>query len=98
MLSTAKIDEIVRAVASKKLPRESVDHVASSEATDSQGHEAVRIVITLKPNVAAKLEGDALLGTLVGIQSRLSEAGDDRFPLVEYESVDDAAPNGVAES
>jgi predicted amidohydrolase YtcJ len=52
-----------------------VDHVDSADATDSEGGEAVRIVISLKPNFIAKVEGDAVLDTLVGIQTKLSEAG-----------------------
>jgi len=98
MLSAEKIDEIVLDIAGKKLPRESVDHVNSFDATDSEGHEAVRIVITLKPNVASRMDGDAVLDTLVGIQSRLSAAGEDRFPLVEYASTDDDGPNVDPES
>lgn len=98
MLSPDKIDQIVLDIAGKRLPRESVDRVASFDAIDSEGHDAVRIVITLRPELAADIDGDAVLDTLVGIQSRLAAAGEDRFPLVEYESADDVEMNGVAES
>jgi hypothetical protein len=98
MLPATKIDEIVRDVAAKELPRESVDHVISSDSTDSEGHDAVRIVIFLKPNVLEGVKGDAVLDTLVGIQTRLSAEGEDRFPLVEYASTDDLESDGDAES
>jgi hypothetical protein len=98
MLPSSTIDEIVRTVASKKLPPESVDHVASSDSTDSEGHDAVRIVIYLNPNRLQDVDGDAVLDTLLGIQSQLSAAGEDRFPLVEYASIDDIEPDGDSES
>jgi hypothetical protein len=98
MLTAAKIDEITRDVTGRTLPPLSVDRVETAETTDSEGRPAVRIVIYLKPNVATHLGGDAVLDTLVALNTELSEAGEDRRPLVEYAAIDEADDGGDAES
>lgn len=98
MLTAARIDEIAHKVAIKRLPRESVDHVESEDATDSEGREAVRILIVLKPGAVKQVDGDAALDTLVDIQSSLSAEGEDRLALVEYASSDEVDSVGDPES
>jgi hypothetical protein len=58
--------------------------VIAEPFVDSQGDAALRITIVLRPNVAMRLTGDAVLDTLVQIQRRLSQEGEERFPLIEY--------------
>ncbi|MGJ5175975.1 hypothetical protein ACQR16_34025 [Bradyrhizobium oligotrophicum] len=48
----------------------------------------------LRPALGAKIEGEAVLDTLVQIRQRLEEAGDDRFPLLEYTTEDEAIAGG----
>jgi hypothetical protein len=98
MLSAARIDEIARHVTGRTLPPLSVDRVETAEANDSEGHAAVRIVIFLKPNVATHLDGEAVLDTLVALNTELTQAGEDRRPLVEYAAVDETDDGGDAES
>lgn len=100
MLSTAKIDEIASQAAVRHLKREAVEKVSSRATTDSEGQDAVRIVITLKPDVARGLDGDAVLDTLVEINSKLSEAGEERTSIVEYAETGEAieADDGDAQS
>jgi hypothetical protein len=96
MLNTARINEIVHEVANENLPHESVDHVESADAIDSEGREAVRIVISLKPDTLANVDGDAVLDTLVGIQIKLSAAGEERLPIVEYALLGEVESDGDA--
>ena len=84
MLPQAKIDEIVAEVATAYLTREIVERVMSEPTIDSEGEEAVRITIVIKPDGMEKLKGDPVLDTLVGIHNKLGEAGEGRYPLVRY--------------
>jgi len=57
MLPQAKIDEIVAEVATAYLTREIVERVMSEPTIDSEGEEAVRITIVIKPDGMEKLKG-----------------------------------------
>lgn len=94
MLSAARIDEITRDVTERTLPRLSVERVESTETTDSEGQSAVRILIVLKPKVATRLKGDAVLDTLVALHDKLTEEGEERRPIVEYAAVDEMDDGG----
>src|ERR1700676_3334710 len=84
MLDEKRIREIVQEVANANLTSANVTSVSSSAAVDSEGHDALRITIVIKPGSASKIKGDATLDTLVGIQDRLRAEGEERFPIVEY--------------
>lgn len=85
MLDRSEIIRIVDEVARANLrPVTSVTEVLTEPATDSLGHEALRIIIVIKPGAAARFDGDDVLNTLVQIQDRLHAAGEERFPIVEY--------------
>jgi hypothetical protein len=75
------------------LPGANFTSILSSTAVDSEGHEALRITIVIKPGAASKIGGDAALDTLVQIQDRLRREGEERFPIVEY-----ATPKELSES
>lgn len=84
MIPIARVDQIAGEVAVAILSRSNVDTVTSEPASDSEGREALRITIVIKPDAASKLEGDKLLDTLVQIQKRLQREGEERFAIVEY--------------
>ena len=83
VLSSAQIEQIAKEMAVQHLSPEAVDHVSSQQIVDSQGRDAVRITITLTSKTAQRLSGDAVLDTLVAIQNRFAEKGEDRLPIVE---------------
>jgi hypothetical protein len=85
MLSSADIGKIAKEVASKRFPPESIDDVSSQETVDADGRDALRITITLKAKIAQQLKGDDVLDTLVDIQSRLAQKGENRLSIVEYQ-------------
>jgi 2-methylisocitrate lyase-like PEP mutase family enzyme len=94
MLDEKKIRQIAQEVATTNLSRANFTSILSSTALDSEGHEALRITIVIKPGAAAKIEGDAALDTLVQIQDRLREEGEERFPIVEYATAKELSESG----
>lgn len=84
MLAMKKIAEIAENVAVAELKEANVETVTSENWTNSKGQEAVKVTIVLKPGSVPKLEGDAVLDTLVKIRQRLENAGEDRLAIVEY--------------
>lgn len=98
MLENNKVSEIVREVATANLTSKSIQDILIEPATDSEGHEALRITIVITPGAVLKLKGDAVLDTLVDIQRRLLEAGDERFPIVEYATEDELENSGGLKS
>jgi hypothetical protein len=98
MLDYAKISEIADAAARSHLNSTSVAKVSTEPAVDSEGREALRITIVLKPGKAAGLAGDAVLDTLVEIQNRLRLAGEERFPIVDYAAEDELENGGGSQS
>jgi outer membrane protein assembly factor BamA len=94
MLDRRKIDQIAREVATANLTSANVSSVASSTTTDSEGHDALRITIVIKPGAEAKIKGDAALDTLVQIKDRLRKAGEERLPIVEYATRKELAEGG----
>ena len=94
MLDQKRIREIAQEVATANLASTTISSVSSSTAIDSEGHEALRITIVIKPGSAAKIDGDATLDTLVGIQERLRAEGEERFPIVEYATKQELRASG----
>ena len=86
--------EIAGKVARSNLRSTSVADVLAEPAIDSEGHEALRITIVVESSATARIKGDAVLNTLVQIQDRLQQAGEDRFPIVEYATKDELENGG----
>ena len=84
MLDQKRIGEIAQDVAVATLAARNVAFVSSRPSVDSEGHPAIRITIVINPGSLSRISGDAVLDTLVGIQERLREEGEDRLPIVEY--------------
>ena len=84
MLGKNQIFTIAREVVTANLTSSRVSNVVTEPTIDSEGREALRITIVIKPGAVARISGDAALDTLVQIQDRLREAGEERFPIVEY--------------
>jgi|SRR5919206_3792292 hypothetical protein len=98
MISQDQIIEAVRKVASAKLGQASFEAVLTEPASDSEGREAVRITIVVRPGWVTKLEGNDLLDTLVEIRRKLQKLGEERFPLVEYATKQELEQRGDSES
>jgi hypothetical protein len=96
MLDEKKIREIAQEVATANLSSANLSSVSTSAAIDSDGRDALRITIVIKPGSASKIRGDATLDTLVGIQDRLRAAGEERFPIVEYATKKELSASGAS--
>ena len=84
ILEAKKVQEIAKQIAVSNLSSANVSSIFSSTATDSTGHDAVKITIVITPEAEKRIKGDAALDTLVEIQSRLRKEGDGRTAIVEY--------------
>ena len=94
MLHERRIIEIAENVARANLTSARVSGIISEPTVDSQGREALRITIVIPPGAPAKIKGNAALDTLVQIQEKLREAGEERFPIVEYATKEELEESG----
>ncbi|MGH7031513.1 MAG: hypothetical protein ACREE9_01275 [Stellaceae bacterium] len=97
MLDLSTIAETVEKVAKSHL-KPIVIRALAEPAIDSEGREALRVTIVIQPDAAGRLEGDAILDTLVHIQDRLREAGEERFAIVQYATEDELETGGDSQS
>ena len=84
MIDLKKVSEIAVDVGKANLGAKNVLRVVSQPTTDSEGQEALHVLIVLAPRVAARFKGDEVLDTLVQVLKRLRDAGEQRFPIIEY--------------
>jgi hypothetical protein len=91
MLDLEKVTQISTEVAKANFGLQNVVRVESEPATDSAGQEALNLLIVIAPGVMEAIDGDEILDTLVQIVDRLQEAGDDRFPIIEYATEEELA-------
>lgn len=96
MLDERKVVEIARRIATANLTSQAVANVLSEPFTDSEGEQSLRITIVLNPEFPDRIKGEDALNTLVGIQTGLRKAGEERFPLVEYATEEELKESGSA--
>lgn len=94
MIGHDRIIEIVCEVATANLAARNVDRVLSEPTIDSEGREALKITIVLRPEAVPELKGDSVLDTLIKVQDRLRDAGEERFPILEYATQDELEASG----
>lgn len=97
MLRPEQIIDIVGQVARANLTAGDIDQVLAEATTDSEGDEALRITIVVRSGSEARLDGDAILDTLVQLQQRLREAGEDRLPIVDYATDEELENSGSSQ-
>jgi hypothetical protein len=94
MLEERDINRIVQKVVSTTLSSGGTSHpvadVQSTTTIDSQGDPALKITIVLTAGSTDSIQGKDLLKTLDQLQQRLQEAGEERFPIVEFETTGEA--------
>lgn len=84
VLDTGKVARIARDVVRAQVPKPILERVITEPAVDSQGKDALRITLVIKPQAVRKLTGKQAIGVLVGIQQKFEAEGDERFPIIEY--------------
>jgi hypothetical protein len=98
MLDLPEIARLAKEAASANLSVQTVETVVAESTVDSVGDDALRVVIVVRPESVSRLQGEALVDTLLDIQTRLQEAGENRLPIVEYATAADLADDGDPES
>jgi len=98
MIEDKRIIAIAQQVAGSNLSEQAVEAVVSEPTIDSEGREALRITIVIRPSKVAQIKGDAVLDTLVEIQDKLLAAGESRPATVEYATRKELHQSGDAKS
>jgi hypothetical protein len=87
---------LIRQALVAELGEENVTRVDWEPAIDSQGQEALKVIVVITPGATKKLKNGAVLDALVKLQERLREMRESRVPIVEYateaELAQDAGP------
>jgi hypothetical protein len=101
MLDFVTIEKIAAKAARAQVAESGLERVLVSPAIDSDGKDALRITLVLKPEAVKALSGDAALDLLVDVQRELSNRNEERFPIVEYateqELLEDKSDKGEME-
>ncbi len=98
MIAYDQINAIAKRAAQAHLSRDVVLRVLSEPTVDVEGLDALLLTIVVAPDSDERLEGDALLDTLVQIQRDLQSAGENRFAIVSYATEAELADDGDTES
>lgn len=88
------IAEIVEQAVKETLSAAGVSEVWTEPTIDSEGADALRVVINLDPRGADAITGDAALDTLVQLQNRLHEAETALPIIVEYATKQEIEESG----
>lgn len=98
MLEADQISQIVTEVVRANTTPTSVRSVTTEPATVFDGEEGLRITIVVTPEAVTQLETGPVLDALVQIQDRLREAGEERFPIVDYVTEEELEDIGDSQS
>ncbi len=80
----SRVDEIALEAASQAFRGKSVHRVFSQPSADSDGQDALSVTVVLDNKVDGTKIGDAALKTILGIQQKLQEAGEDRLAMISF--------------
>jgi hypothetical protein len=94
MLDDKTITQIATEVATANLSPQNFTSIVSSATTDSTGQQALQLTIVIPDGAEKRIQGEATLSTLVQMQERLRQAGEDRFPIIEYSTEKELAEGG----
>tara|TARA_Y100000294_G_scaffold148471_1_gene144857 strand:+ start:100 stop:645 length:546 start_codon:yes stop_codon:yes gene_type:complete len=67
-----------------ELGDDNILYVEPVPTTNSQGHEALKIAITISPGADKRIKGEAILSALVKLKERLQDMRERRVPFMEY--------------
>ncbi len=77
-------DRLIRQALVAELGNDNVVRLEIQPTTNSQGREALKIMVVITPGATDRLEGGAVLDALVRVQERFREMREDRIPIIEY--------------
>jgi hypothetical protein len=91
MLDMETIRQFSTEIAKANFGAENVVRVEGEPSTDSQGEEALDLLVVLAPGVAENFTGEEVVDTLVQISAKLMEAEDERLPIIRYATEEELA-------
>jgi hypothetical protein len=91
MIDLERVAQVSTDVAQANLGPKNVLRVVAEPTTDLDGNEALHLLIVIAPGVAETASDDAVVDTLVQIIDRLRDAGEERFPIIEYATEEELA-------
>ena len=97
MRHVAEMNRIVGRAASASLGKARVHNACTEPATDSEGNEALRVVV-VEGGASRETSGECARDAIVRIASDLRKSGEDRFPTVEFATADEVASSDDTES
>jgi hypothetical protein len=98
MRALSEVNRIASSTASALLGRARVHRAVSEPTIDSEGNEALRVIIVIESGKIHEVSGDSALDAIVRIASDLQKSEDDRFPIVESVTEDELASSDDTES
>jgi hypothetical protein len=81
-LEDEDIKTIVRDVALKNHVPVEKENITTELVIDSDGLDAIEIVISIAPSISSQIVGENTSRTVVEVHQRLAEAGEERLPIV----------------
>ncbi len=94
MIDEQQISAIASSTAQAILAPGTVARIISEPTVDSQGNDALHITIVINPQASKKITGNQALDTLAQLQTKLQEAGEQRFAVVDYATEDELIDGG----
>jgi hypothetical protein len=91
MLDMETIRQFSTEIAKANFGPDNVVRVEGEPTTDSQGEEALDLLIVVAPSLPDNFTGDDVLDTLVQISARLMDARDERLPIIRYATEEELA-------
>ena len=83
-LDLDKVSEISRGAATQMYGADAVNRVLTTATQDSDGNDALRVIIVLTEKGARRIEGKRVIDTMIEIQEQLRQAGEERYPIIGY--------------
>jgi hypothetical protein len=97
-MELSAVNQIVGKVASAVLKNFEVIRVDSEPMADSYGQDALNVTVILKGGAGHEISGEEALSAMVRIRRDLEEAGESRYPFVDFFSEDDLELDGSPQS
>jgi hypothetical protein len=89
---------LIRQALVAELGADNVVRVEHEPTIDSQGREALRVVVVITSNATRKLVNGTALDALVKLQERLRQMREERAPIIEYATEEELAQDAGSQS
>ena len=98
MLTPQEIDGIVNGAALAALNKRSLKRVFSEPTLDSDGKQALHVVVVVDAKSVSEIDGDQALDAIFSINRKLTEAGESRFAIIDFATEEELRGDGDRQS